>query len=151
MVLTMNTEDAEIQDWRTRRDAALAEFKTPDGEVIWNQVRAYDETRTEFGDEAYELLERLTDDKRKALALRTEIDAEDGEVLSQLWTCECGSNSFHYEENYSTWRSVVRNEPEGITLSGDFDWGDGDDDPGLVCDGCGAAMKIPAECEMDYS
>lgn len=69
----------------------------------------------------------------------------------RVWTCSrCGSDDFEYHENYSTGRALRDNAPRGLTLAGDFEWGDGDDDPGVVCASCGAHVAVPEACTIDY-
>jgi hypothetical protein len=53
----------------------------------------------------------------------------DGQALCP----ECDSTEFQYEEDYPTWRRMDENANGTLVFDGDFEWGDGDDDPGVVC------------------
>jgi hypothetical protein len=59
-----------------------------------------------------------------------------GRIRKGVLTCACGSTDFEYHEDYGTFRDMVSNEGGTVTFVSDFRWGEGDDDPGIVCLGC---------------
>lgn len=88
---------------------------------------------------------------KPALVFRSEIDAETGETLAAHWVCPCGSDDFEYRENYPTSRCMADNGPDGITFESDFEWSEGDDDPGVVCASCETELTVPAACSVDWA
>jgi hypothetical protein len=72
-----------------------------------------------------------------------------------LLTCpDCGSTTFRVDEDYGTTRTMAGNEADGeggvLAFNGDFEWYEGDNDPGEICDGCEAPIDLPEGWEIDY-
>lgn len=62
----------------------------------------------------------------------------------------CGSTDFSYWEDYGTSRSMADNADGVLVFYGDFEWHDGDDDPGVICASCYASIDLPEGWEEDY-
>lgn len=62
----------------------------------------------------------------------------------------CGSTDFVYEEKYPTQRTMSSNEDGKIAFYSDFDWSEGDSNPGIVCTGCGYEFGNPEDVEIDW-
>ncbi len=73
-------------------------------------------------------------------------------------TCpRCGSVWFRYDENYPTSRKMADNQGGVLAFHGDFEWYDGDSDPGVVCEGttddgkpCQTELTVPDEITLEW-
>lgn len=71
-------------------------------------------------------------------------------LVNRVWECECGSQSFRYEESHPSTRELETNAEDGLTFFSTFDWYEGDDSPGVVCDVCNGHVRVPPECTVDF-
>jgi hypothetical protein len=62
----------------------------------------------------------------------------------------CGSESLRYEESHPSWREMHTNEAGLLVFYSHFEWGDGDDDPGVICDDCYSRVEVPEEVEVSF-
>ncbi len=42
------------------------------------------------------------------------------------------------------------NEAGRLVFYSHFEWGDGDDDPGVICDDCYSRVEVPEEVEVSF-
>jgi hypothetical protein len=64
-------------------------------------------------------------------------------------TCSaCGSDRFTYEESHPSTRQMADNDGN-LTFHGDFSWFDGDDTPGVTCEGCGEHPVVPESIKVE--
>jgi hypothetical protein len=63
-------------------------------------------------------------------------------IVDGVTTCECGSTEFKYEESHPSERTMATNEGGVLMFWSDFEWFDGDSDPGVTCCGCGSAVDV---------
>lgn len=82
------------------------------------------------------------------LVLRHETEV-DGVTTSE-WRCSCGSSDFRYEESHPSTREQSENTADGLVFFSHFEWYDGDDTPGVVCEGCQAVVTVPEGCAVDF-
>lgn len=72
--------------------------------------------------------------------------------VSRHWECSaCGNDQFQYNESHPSSRTMNENDESGLTFDGDFEWYDGDSDPGVVCASCESVLVVPESCEIDFS
>lgn len=64
--------------------------------------------------------------------------------------CECGAKTFTYEESVPVGRTMAGNDNGRLTFWSDFNWYDGDDEPGVVCTACEEPVQVPSEIELDW-
>ncbi len=66
-------------------------------------------------------------------------------------TCpNCGSECFRYEESHPSWREMHANEAGRLVFYSHFEWDDGDDDPGVICDDCYSRVEVPEEVKVSF-
>lgn len=65
-------------------------------------------------------------------------------------TCQCGSTEFRYDESHPSTRRLHANKDGVVAFISDFEWFDGDDDPGVVCARCEAEIQLPEEVTVDF-
>lgn len=64
-------------------------------------------------------------------------DLEDLSEGVKVMCGNCGSTEFRYEESHPCERGMAENHGEdGLVFYSEFEWYDGDDDPGVVCTSC---------------
>lgn len=83
-----------------------------------------------------ETIEWVASYLKRELAQRNERQAKAivGRDKKKTVRCsECGAKEFKYEEGHPSERTMRRNEDGCLVFWGDFEWFDGDDDPGVVC------------------
>lgn len=62
----------------------------------------------------------------------------------------CGSKTFRYDEDHPSSRRMESNEDGVLAFWGHFEWFDGDDDPGVVCDACDTPAILPEGVELGW-
>ena len=73
-------------------------------------------------------------------------------LVNGVLTCaDCRSTEFKYKESHPSEREQISNCHNTLTFRGDFEWFDGDDDPGVVCARCDAEIGQPTGVEIEYA
>ena len=55
----------------------------------------------------------------------------------------CGGTEFRYDESHPSTRTQAANSNRRVTFHGEFEWFDGDSEPGAVCQACERPMDRP--------